>query len=849
MSQLKNPSNKNSLPRIIISDFNEIKINEIKIKYHKLDRLDKIIVKEMEIINNKIFFKKILFNNQIKDINSENIELENYILAGEVKPSNTKIILNRDGKEKSFIVYDGFTFKYKPNDKRISETKTNAKYILTIKDKTRHRESSTQRDILKSSIIETYKQISGFENITSKDIYTIKRYIDFKNEMMFYYTFIDDFFFPITGKNKQDKKNNFYNYKIKENAKKFISLINYRINDDFKNKNGILYDYLSNKEEIIINDFIHIQTILKDVRHAIAHFNFDFIQKLFDNEQAFNSKFDGIEILNILFNQKQEKYFEAQTNYIEEETIKILDEKELSFKKLHSFYSQICQKKPAFNKLINSFIIQDGIENKELKDYISQKYNSKFDYYLDIHTCKIYKDIYNQHKKFVADKQFLENQKTDGQKIKKLNDQINQLKTKMNNLTKKNSLKRLEIKFRLAFGFIFTEYQTFKNFNERFIEDIKANKYSTKIELLDYGKIKEYISITHEEKRFFNYKTFNKKTNKNINKTIFQSLEKETFENLVKNDNLIKMMFLFQLLLPRELKGEFLGFILKIYHDLKNIDNDTKPDEKSLSELNISTALKLKILVKNIRQINLFNYTISNNTKYEEKEKRFYEEGNQWKDIYKKLYISHDFDIFDIHLIIPIIKYNINLYKLIGDFEVYLLLKYLERNTNYKTLDKLIEAEELKYKGYYNFTTLLSKAINIALNDKEYHNITHLRNNTSHQDIQNIISSFKNNKLLEQRENIIELISKESLKKKLHFDPINDFTMKTLQLLKSLEVHSDKSEKIENLLKKEPLLPNDVYLLYKLKGIEFIKKELISNIGITKYEEKIQEKIAKGVEK
>lgn len=78
-------------------------------------------------------------------------------------------------------------------------------------------------------------------------------------------------------------------------------MIKHRINDDFKNPKGILFDYLNN-EKVIINDFIKIQTILKDIRHSIAHFNFDFIKKLFNNEQTFDFE---IELLDILFKQKE----------------------------------------------------------------------------------------------------------------------------------------------------------------------------------------------------------------------------------------------------------------------------------------------------------------------------------------------------------------------------------------------------------------------------------------------------------------------------------------------------------------------------------------------------------------
>ena len=86
----------------------------------------------------------------------------------------------------------------------------------------------------------------------------------------------------------------------------------------------------------------------------------------------------------------------------------------------------------------------------------------------------------------------------------------------------------------------------------------------------------------------------------------------------------------------------------------------------------------------------------------------------------------------------------------------------------------------------------------------------------------------------------------------LHYNPINDFTMKTIQYRIMLDKYkmgvADNDEKIENRadliiknLKKET--PNDYYLIYKLKAIELLKQKMIEAIGETTQEKKIRDAI------
>ncbi|RXJ67159.1 hypothetical protein CRV08_11245 [Halarcobacter ebronensis] len=855
MKKLKNPSNRNSLPSIIISKFDSSKIYEIKVKYEKLARLDRLEIGDMSLDENlNILFKKVNFNGiDLEILNPLLLDFDSYTISGKLQKNSTNktiLTLKKDGKIIKYNVLEkdnkyfknGKEFVIPKDVKEEGKRLVNDKFLLTIEDKKREenslpkkRKKETQRDILKDETIEIYKRISSNSNIKSEDIYRIKRYMLFRSDMMFFYTFIDNFFYCLY-KNKNEQLWN-TNFKEKENLGKFIE---FTLNDTLKNpRNGILKSY-SKDLKVVQEDFVKIKDIFEKIRHALAHFDFTFIDNLLSN----NIEFDfNIKLLNIVIEDSQDLYYEAKKEFIEDEKMDILDEKDISIKKLYTFYSKIDIKKPAFNKLINSFLIKDGVENSKLKEYIKEKYNCH--YFIDIHDNKEYKKIYNEHKKLISENQNLQlNSKENGQKIKINNDRLEELKGKMNELTKANSLKRLEFKLRLAFGFIKVEYNIFKDFKNNFSEDIKKDMN------IDLEKIKSYLDTSYSNNQFFNYKVYNKKTKqKDIDKDIFDDIEKETLKELVENDSLLKIILLFYIFTPKELKGEFLGFIKKFYHDTKNIDKDTKDKEEPLEQIKQEVPLKLKILEKNLTILTIFNYSISLNIEYDKNNNSFYERGNKFKKIYKDLKISHNQEEFDKSLLAPLLKYYMNLYKLLNDFEIYLLLKYKNKdNLNKESLNKLINDEQLKHNDHYNFTTLLSEYFNFdPKKNKKYETLTILRNSISHQKIDNLIYNLDKNKILEQRVKIVELIKEQrDIKETLKFDPINDFTMKTVQLLKSLENQSEKRDKIEEILKQQDLSANDFYNIYKLKGVESIKKELFIRLGKTKIEEKIQEDIAKG---
>jgi len=109
MSKIKKPSNRNSLPSIIISKFDNKKIYELKVKYEKLARLDRLEIIDMYLDeNSNIIFKKILFNGiEINIDNSLILEFDSYVIRGkkQVNTANKTILtLEKENKKVKYNV-------------------------------------------------------------------------------------------------------------------------------------------------------------------------------------------------------------------------------------------------------------------------------------------------------------------------------------------------------------------------------------------------------------------------------------------------------------------------------------------------------------------------------------------------------------------------------------------------------------------------------------------------------------------------------------------------------------------------------------------------------------------------
>ena len=662
----KKPSNRYALPKIIITELNHENIVEFKVKYEKLARLDRFEVKQMYYDENDIVFDKVIANGGLIEV--------------EYRNNNKVIEINLNGKKYS-ISGRKVGGKKRLLEDRISKCKVLLELSDGIQDKEGNlRKSRTERELIVPDGIKLYSQIVGREIRTTKEIYLIKRFLAYRTDLLFYYGFINNFF-KIADNKRELWKIDFFNNKNKE----LIEYFKFAINDKLKNDNGYLKEYVAN-DETIKKDLQNVKEVFSAIRHALMHFEYDFFEKLFNNveiciDKEGNNKLSdllNIEFLNIMIDKLDKLNIDTRKEFIDDEKVMLFGE-EISLKKLYGLYAHTAINRVAFNKLINRFMIENGVENEALKNYFNSKARGGIAYEIDIHQNSAYKKLYIRHKDLVGRLSAL----SDGNEIAETNKEISELKAKMKAITKANSLKRLEHKLRLAFGFIYTEYQDYEAFKNNFDTEIKTGKFST----IAFEQIKGYYDVTFEDKK--------PKTKEKLDK-VAKQIDQLSLKDLIGDDTLLKVILLIYIFLPKEIKGEFLGFIKKYYHDTKHIEEDTKDKDEGFVDT-FPVGLKLKVLEKNIRSLSILKHSLSYQAKYNKKDEHFYEAGNRHGRFYKKLGISHNQEEFDKSVYAPLLRYYASLFKLLNDFEIYSLAKHVEEN---ETLADQLNKNIFRCRGY-----------------------------------------------------------------------------------------------------------------------------------------------------
>jgi hypothetical protein len=800
---IKKPSNRHALPKVIISEVDSEKILEFKIKYEKLARLDMVEVKAMYYEGASIVFDEVLVNGGLVEVEYQDEHKTLFVQVG----------------EKSYSVRgQKVGGKQRLREERVSQ----AKVQLELSDGASQRVSRTERALIVPDNIKLYSQIVGREVKTTKEIYLIKRFLGYRSDLLFYYGFVDNFF-KVAGNEKE-----LWNIKFDEaEFSKLIAYIPYMVNDNLKNDNAYLKDYVRNEEQIK-SDLKKVQTIFSELRHALLHFNYNFFEKLFNGEDV-GFDFD-IEFLNLLIANIDKLNIDAKKEFIADEKIRLFGEN-LSLAKVYRLYSDICVNRVGFNKLINAMLIKDGIENQALKAEFDRKLGRKA-YYIDIHSNEAYKRLYNKHKALVTKVSTLK----DAQAIRRGNAEIAKLKEQMNSMTTENSLSRLEHKMRLAFGFMYGEYKDYNAFKNGFDTDVKNSKFNAQ----DVTKSKAYFLSTYERRK--------PRTNEKLEK-VAKNIESLKLETVIAHDPLLKFILLMFVFMPQEIKGEFLGFIKKYYHDVHSIESDTKEQEDEVVE-SMSTSLKLKILGRNIRSLTLFKYALSSQVNYNSSDRLFYAEGNRYGKIYKKLGISHNQEEFDKSLVVPLFRYYSALFKLINDFEIYSLAK---ANPSAVNLQILVDDTTSLYKqgNYYNFNKMLREVYALTKDEIKSGKVVFMRNKIAHFDTEVLLSKpllGKSKLNLERKEMITFVEARGKMKKLLGYDAINDFRMKVIHLRTKMKVYSDKLETMKSLLRNIKT-PNDFYNVYKVKGVESINKHLLEVLGETAEERHIEKQMFNGNKK
>ena len=628
---------------------------------------------------------------------------------------------------------------------------------------------------------------------------------------------------------------------LKGNISQFIENYEERI-EKLKEKNNFQHQELVeiSKEKLIEHldlDIDKILELLVDLRHKLMHYDYSYFNDLFTgklNSQE-SQKLKDLLDLNIFkeLSKIKEAQLKEKLNYINsEDRLEVFkDTYPKNATTIYNLYNRICNARRGFNNYVNSFFYNDGEEIIEVKELINNDFKNrdlgKFEnrsnkdkellngeaYYPDIHLFKDYKKLYNEKKELVTEQSLLisnkknRKNKKENNRLKRINDLQTEKKQEMEKITNFNSLNRLEYKMKIAFGILNEECK----FNLSNVDYLDRQELSKQEKI---NKVNGYLNSSIDD-------SLNGSYIKNL--TIFLDNNKE--ESILKveeKNNLIKFYTLIYLLLPREIKGDFLGFIKHNYYQMKNNNFESEELKNKNEEDNFFHNLRRFEAIN--RKIEIFSYDFS-----------FLNGGDiEIQNLYTKLGIEGKFfkrngvekDFFKHNIFVTLIKYYENIFKLCNDVELSCLLAYCLEN------NKKLEIEELekniKPGKYLNFSNVINYSLekNNSLSKsqmkKELGNIIpklDLRNKIDHLNFKELFIDVLNNEgqLKEEEDKLIQVfrelsgvINFRALDKNI----MNDFYMRKEQLhfnlRKYLAENGEKKETIKDYLaeksKEEKLL-------------------------------------------
>lgn len=940
MDKYKKKSNKSSIVRIIISNFDMKDIKEIKVLYKKYAGVDTLLLKHepLDITNFEVNkFSPIIFTDVKERKRKDNPARENINL--DCKILDNKIVVKKVNNGNIIKNYE-IVGKYKKTESDDIFVVLNLRDINNgCRDENRRRvETFTQRKMLSNEVCKNYAMIANClpDEIDSLKIYKINRFLEYRSNMLFYYMIINYFltgnlnveYFEDDEKDNKDIEKEIWKLEkmdkdkrdeciksitetLGKNISQFIENYENRIkNQERSDKNNKNKKYEEIKEEDKISkekilkylnkDIEKIIELLSIVRHKIMHYDYLFFERLFTGDKSPESN-EIAQLLNLEFFKELSKiklaYLNEKLNYLsKDDEIKILG-KDKNAQEIYNLYNNIDDNRNGFNNYVNSFLTEDGEEIKEIKNLIvddfkeelkeiekeienlslkkeenikdikklernidklkkkeiryrnfleiinkkvsnEKELNIKNIYFLDINDCRKYKDRYLEHKDKVREQsEWLEKPKDFERKdiLRRLNTELTELKRKMEEITKTNSLLRLQYKMKIAFGMLQKEYNL-KIDNVDFL-NLEKLKKEEKIE-----KVKDYLNVAIEDEDSF----------ENLEKFIENGKQEDLFSNDESN-NLLKFYILMYLLLPREIKSDFLGFVKRDYYQMKNIDfiAENNSDNDIIYSEKDKFFHNLRRFEKNNKNFEIFAYDLDFLNEKENKDEssfnKFYSKAriNGAEVIDKK-------DIFKKNIIVSLVKYYEHIFKLCNDIEIAMLLKFAE-NKNVRNLKDICNDENISQNGYLSFSKLAT-----FLNDeKELDNLTKFRNKIAHVNYKELFTDVLNNKgsiinfekaLLEDVQKIGNKINLSVLDRNF----LNDFYMKKEKMYfnmrkfiaeegkkeKTAEEHLKKEKKIENLLLKYRIKKPD----NDKKWVQFLKN-ILNKIEIMESAiEKVKEK-------
>lgn len=940
--------NRNSIIKIIISNYDTKGIKELKVRYRKQAQLDTFIIKT-EIVNNDIFIKSIIEKAREKYRYS-------FLFDGEekyhFKNKSSVEIVKKDifsQTPDNMIRNYKITLKISEKNPRVVEAEIedlmNSTILKDGRRSARREKSMTERKLIEEKVAENYSLLANcpMEEVDSIKIYKIKRFLTYRSNMLLYFASINSFLCEgIKGKDNETeeiwhlKDNDVRKEKVKENFKNKLIQSTENYNSSLKNqieekekllrkesKKGAFYRTIIKKlqqerikelsEKSLTEDCEKIIKLYSELRHPLMHYDYQYFENLFENKEnselTKNLNLDIFKSLPLVRKMK----LNNKVNYLEDNDTLFVLQKTKKAKTLYQIYDALCEQKNGFNKFINDFFVFDGEENTVFKQIINEKFQSemeflekrisesekkneklkkKFDsmkahfhninsedtkeaYFWDIHSSSNYKTKYNERKNLVNEYTELlgssKEKKLLREEITQINRKLLKLKQEMEEITKKNSLFRLEYKMKIAFGFLFCE---FDGNISKFKDEFDASNQEKIIQYHKNGEKYLTYFLKEEEKEKFNLEKMQK---------IIQKTEEEDWLLPETKNNLFKFYLLTYLLLPYELKGDFLGFVKKHYYDIKNVDFM----DENQNNIQVSQTVekqedyfyhKIRLFEKNTKKYEIVKYSIVPN----EKLKQYFEDlgidikyltgsvesGEKWlgenlgidikyltveqksevsEEKNKKVSLKNN-GMFNKTILLFVFKYYQIAFKLFNDIELYSLFFLREKSEKPfevfleelkdKMIGKQLNFGQLLYVVYEvlvknkDLDKILSKKIDYRKDKSFSPEIAYLRNFLSHLNYSKFLDNFmkiNTNKSDENKEvlipsikiqKMIQFIEKCNLQNQIDFDFnfVNDFYMRKEKMffiqLKQIFPDINSTEK-QKKSEKEEILRKRYHLINK----------------------------------
>lgn len=947
-------ANRSSIIRIIISNYDNKGIKEIKVRYNKQAQLDTFLV-ESQLENGLFTLKNIKWKAKEKYRYKMNL--------GEIVENSVRI--TKVDKFSNETIREYITkFSVSPKNKdvvvvKIEDCKEHSLATKGEKSNSRRTTSQTERKLLSRETQISYSKIAccSPEEIDSLKIYKIKRYLSYRSNMLLFFSLINDFLCEGISNGKEivelwrivdevDKniteervteiaqylKKNLsielknYNNKIEKTISKKRNSINdcnniiescikkldtvkdkreverleRKIQDSkikIKEYNNVIIENEKEREMLIAltedkikEDVYKILEIYSDLRHKLAHYNYTYFENLFENNRE-NSELAELLNLNIFNHLELSKKLriENKTNYLDDDTkFSILGVK-VSAKKCYSLYNTLCEQKNGFNTFINSFFAEDGVEDTNFKNKVNIRFKKEIKkledlenkekelillkeqdselgtaYVWDIHNSIKYKKLYNERKNTIENYNQTLKGNMDKTALKNYGAKLLEIKNKMDNITKRNSIIRLKYKLQIAYAFLMKE---FNGDITRFKSDFDISKVEQIVEYQTRGD--EYLNYTNKES--FNIKDFQKS---------LETSTKITWLSSNPENNLFKFYVLTYILLPFEFKGDFLGFVKKHYYDIKNVeyldeDSEELTNEQLEKMKDDSFFNKIRLFEKNSKKYNIFSKSFLTNDRVKEYFKKLDIGAKHYEYVGANGEIKN---IFNKNIVIPIFKYYQIVIKLYNDIEIAILL-YLSKlkgdisidNVISKVIDKqsITKGKQLDFytlNGLFSFFKLINDNLAEFETDEKIPKnyleteATFIRNKVLHFDYKNFIdnlleidyeneSKFNVSVKMGKLRKFIKDYSDKLNGVNLDYNFVNDYYMKKEQFifgqLKQMDSTITNIDEKENSIKNNRLLnicnlssrKNDIENINKIYEKYEILKEISNSPVIKAYDD------------